>query len=86
MMATEVANEGNALVCGGLSPVPAYIQGKGEKEVRREFSNQVDIFIENKVDFVMAEVRHRVYAMQIFSGVGIFFRCLQCIQLSAHFV
>ena len=55
-IAREVANEGDAIVCGGLSPVPGYVMGKGEKAVRQEFRNQVDVFMEHKVDFVLAEV------------------------------
>ena len=56
-LAREVANEGDAIVCGGLSPVMAYSQGKGEEAVRLEFRHQVDIFMEHEVDFVLAEVK-----------------------------
>ena len=55
-IAREIANEGDAIVCGGLSPVPGYVTGKGEEAVRQEFRNQVDVFMEHEVDFVLAEV------------------------------
>ena len=55
-IAKEIANEGDAIVCGGLSPVPEYVMGKKEAVVRKEFSKQLDIFVKHKVDFVLAEV------------------------------
>lgn len=55
-MAREVANEGDALVCGALSPVDSYCSGQGEELTRKEFRAQLDIFIEEKVDFLLAEV------------------------------
>lgn len=51
-----MANEGDALVAGCLSPVPSYVQGKGKAIVQSEFQRQVDIFTEKKVDFLLAEV------------------------------
>ena len=56
-IAKEVASEGDAIVCGSLSPVPEYRMGKEEAVVRREFSKQLDTFIKYEVDFVLAEVR-----------------------------
>ncbi|CAK8696229.1 unnamed protein product [Clavelina lepadiformis] len=55
-MAKEVAKEGrDVLVCGGLSPVEAYTDGKGEAAVKEEFEEQLKIFIKHDVDFVLAE-------------------------------
>jgi len=55
-IAREVANEGNALVCGGLSPVISYLQKKSVDEIRKEFQTQLDVFRVHDVDFILAEV------------------------------
>ena len=59
-MAREVANEGDILVCGGLSPVDSFCSGQGEEATRKEFRTQLDVFIQQKVDFVLAEVSMEV--------------------------
>lgn len=56
-LAKEVANEGDALVAGGISQTPAYLSGLGKAAVQGEFKKQVDCFVENKVDFLIAEVK-----------------------------
>lgn len=55
-MAKEVASEGDALVCGGLSPVNSYSSGQGEEATRKEFKTQIEVFFQHKVDFMLAEV------------------------------
>lgn len=57
-VAKEIASEEDAIVCGGLSPVPDYVMGKGETAVRKRFRDQLDTFIKYEVDFVLAEVRY----------------------------
>lgn len=55
-LAREVANEGNALVAGGVSQTPAYLSCKSEDEVKLIFKKQLDIFVKKDVDFLIAEV------------------------------
>ncbi|XP_033115892.1 betaine--homocysteine S-methyltransferase 1-like isoform X2 [Anneissia japonica] len=43
------------LVCGGLSPTPAYTEGKGKEFVQAEFRKQIDIYKRRNVDFLLAE-------------------------------
>ncbi len=59
-LAREVANEGNALVAGGLSPVlPGGVEPEGKKELAQgEFRKQCNIFREKNVDFVLGEVNN----------------------------
>lgn len=54
-IAHEVANEGDALVAGGISQTPTYLSGLGKNKTQQEFKKQVDVFLENKVDFLIAE-------------------------------
>ena len=56
IMAHEVANEGEAIVCGSLSPVTSFSRGHGLDKVVKEFEAQLKPFIEHKVDFVLGEV------------------------------
>ncbi|XP_066299970.1 betaine--homocysteine S-methyltransferase 1-like [Branchiostoma lanceolatum] len=52
----EVVGDGDVLICGGLSNTPSYAQGKGKTAVQQEFGKQVDSFMEQDVDFLLAEV------------------------------
>ncbi|XP_069950517.1 betaine--homocysteine S-methyltransferase 1 isoform X2 [Cherax quadricarinatus] len=54
-LAKEVAEEGDALVAGGLSQTPTYLSGLGKVHTQKEFQKQVDVFVENKVDFLIVE-------------------------------
>lgn len=54
-IAREVANEGNALVLGGLSQTPSYLSGEPKAVVQAEFKKQVDVFVANNVDFLLCE-------------------------------
>lgn len=61
-LAREVANEGDALVAGGVSQTPSYLSCKSEKDVKAIFKKQLDVFIKKNVDFLIAEVdlfKHR---------------------------
>lgn len=51
-----MANEGDALVAGGVSQTPAYLSGKTEEEVKAIFMKQIDVFVQKNVDFLIAEV------------------------------
>lgn len=55
-LAREVANEGDALVAGGVSQTPSYLSCRSEDEVKAIFKKQLDVFINKKVDFLIAEV------------------------------
>lgn len=55
-IAREVANEGGALVAGGLSQCPTYLSGQPKEKVQAEFKVQLDQFVKNEVDFLICEV------------------------------
>ena len=55
-LAKEVANEGDALVAGGICQTPSYLSCKSESEVKAIFKKQVDVFVKKNVDFLIAEV------------------------------
>lgn len=63
-IAREVANEGNALVAGGISQTPTFLTGKGKEAVVKEFKKQVDVFVENKVDFLICEYFEHIQEME----------------------
>lgn len=54
-LAREVAAEGDALVAGGISQTPTYLSGVGKEATQKEFKKQLDVFVEEKVDFLIAE-------------------------------
>jgi len=54
-IAKEVAAEGDALVLGGISQTPSYLEGKGKQAVQAVFKKQIDVFVEEKLDFVLCE-------------------------------
>lgn len=55
-LAREVANEGDALVAGGVSQTPSYLSCKSEVDVKAIFKKQIDVFVKKDVDFLIAEV------------------------------
>lgn len=55
-LAREVANEGDALVAGGVSQTPSYLSCKSEDEVKAIFMKQIEVFVKKNVDFLIAEV------------------------------
>jgi len=48
-------------VAGGICQTPSYLSGKGKTAVQQEFRNQVQVFVENDLDFIICEVRWRNY-------------------------
>uniref|UniRef100_H2YDK6 Hcy-binding domain-containing protein n=1 Tax=Ciona savignyi TaxID=51511 RepID=H2YDK6_CIOSA len=66
-IAHEVALEGNALVCGGITPVLSYLHKKGDLVIRAEFTDQLEIFIQRRdtVDFILAEFFGHVEELEI---------------------
>lgn len=55
-LAREVANEGQALVIGGVSPTPTFMNDLGREACIANFKKQVDVFVKNDVDFLLGEV------------------------------
>ena len=55
-LARQVANEGDALVAGGVCQTPSYLSCKSEAEVKAVFKKQLDVFMKKNVDFLIAEV------------------------------
>uniref|UniRef100_A0A8D2IRG2 Hcy-binding domain-containing protein n=1 Tax=Varanus komodoensis TaxID=61221 RepID=A0A8D2IRG2_VARKO len=74
-IAKEVAQEGDALVAGGISQTPSYLSGKKKAEVKAVFQKQLEIFIKNSVDFLIAEyfehVEEAVWAVETLKESGL---------------
>lgn len=68
-LAREVANEGDALVAGGVSQTPSYLSCKSEDEVKKILKKQLDVFIKKNVDFLIAEVSIPLIILHAFSLV-----------------
>ncbi|XP_036383201.1 betaine--homocysteine S-methyltransferase 1-like isoform X1 [Megalops cyprinoides] len=73
-LAREVANEGDALVAGGVSQTPSYLSCKSESEVKAIFQKQLDVFVKKDVDFLIAEyfehVEEAEWAVQVLQTTG----------------
>ncbi|KAG5841191.1 betaine--homocysteine S-methyltransferase 1-like [Anguilla rostrata] len=73
-LAREVANEGGALVAGGVSQTPCYVDSTSESKVKEIFKKQLDVFIEKNVDFLIAEffqhVEEAEWAVQVLKTSG----------------
>ncbi|XP_071834332.1 betaine--homocysteine S-methyltransferase 1-like [Apostichopus japonicus] len=78
-LAKGVASEGDAIVAGSMSPVPAYVEGKGKEVVVNEFQKQVNVFKEKKVDFLLAEffayIEEAEWAIEVMKGFGLPVAC-----------
>ncbi|KAL4684275.1 hypothetical protein H8959_021969 [Pygathrix nigripes] len=59
-IARQVADEGDALVAGGVSQTPSYLSCKSETEVKKIFLQQLEVFMKKNVDFLIAEVKNNV--------------------------
>jgi len=59
-IAQEVADEFDALVCGGVCQTPTYLSGLGKVKTQDEFRKQMEVFIEQDVDFLLAEYYEHV--------------------------
>jgi len=60
VIAQEVADEFDALVCGGVCQTPTYLSGLGKSKTQDEFRKQMEVFIEQDVDFLLAEYYEHV--------------------------
>ncbi|XP_063873392.1 betaine--homocysteine S-methyltransferase 1-like [Scylla paramamosain] len=54
-IAEEVAKEGDALIAGSITKCASYKDGKGKAAVQAQIRSQLELFIKNKVDFLIAE-------------------------------
>lgn len=64
-LALEVAKEKNALVAGGISQTPSYLTGRPKAEVQEVFRKQVDVFVKNKLDFLICEYFEHVEEIEM---------------------
>lgn len=64
-LAREVANEGDALVAGGVSQTPSYLSCKSETEVKAIFKKQLEVFMKKNVDFLIAEVDSHLMSFHV---------------------
>lgn len=82
-IAREVAEEGDALVAGGISQTPTYLSGKGKAAVQAEFRKQVEVFTKNKVDFLICEyfehIEEMVWAIEVCKETGLPIAATMCI-------
>ncbi|XP_037632897.1 betaine--homocysteine S-methyltransferase 1-like isoform X2 [Sebastes umbrosus] len=73
-LAREVANEGDALVAGGVSQTPCYVETHSETEVKAIFKKQMDDFLKKDIDFFIAEyfehVEEAVWAVEVLKTGG----------------
>ena len=56
-MAAIGNGNGPALVAGGVCQTPGYLSGQKKEAVQAIFKKQLDVFIDNDVDFLLAEVK-----------------------------
>ncbi|KAL7988983.1 hypothetical protein Chor_007902 [Crotalus horridus] len=74
-IAKEVAQEGDALVAGGVSQTPSYLSSKSEAEVKAIFRKQLQVFIKKEVDFLIAEyfehVEEAIWAVETLKESGL---------------
>lgn len=82
-LAREVANEGDALVLGGICQTPTYLSGKGKEAVQSEFRKQIQVFVKNKVDFLLCEyfehIEEMEWAIQVCKESGMPVAATMCI-------
>lgn len=61
-IAKEVAAEGDALVLGGISQCPTYLSGMEKESVQAEYRKQINVFVDENLDFLLCEVtQHSIY-------------------------
>jgi len=82
-LSREVANEGDGITCGGICQTPTYLSGLGEEKTKEIFQRQVDVFVENKVDFLLAEyfehVEEAVWCVEVCKKSGLPVAATMCI-------
>ncbi|KAK1174259.1 betaine--homocysteine S-methyltransferase 1, partial [Acipenser oxyrinchus oxyrinchus] len=73
-LAREVAQEGDALIAGGVRQTPSHQGSKSQSDMKAIFKKQLDVFVEEDVDFMVAEyfehVEEAEWAVQVWKGSG----------------
>uniref|UniRef100_A0A672HVT2 Betaine--homocysteine S-methyltransferase 1-like n=1 Tax=Salarias fasciatus TaxID=181472 RepID=A0A672HVT2_SALFA len=73
-LAREVADEGGALVAGGVSQTPLYANKGSESDVKAIFKKQLDDFLKKDIDFFMVEyfdyVEEAVWGVEVMKTGG----------------
>jgi methionine synthase I (cobalamin-dependent) len=55
-LAKQVSKEFGCLWLGGVCQTPTYLSDGNKEKVQEEFRKQTKVFVENKADFLLAEV------------------------------
>lgn len=63
-IAKEVAAEGDALVLGGISQCPTYLSGMEKESVQAEYRKQINVFVDEKLDFLLCEYFEHIEEME----------------------
>lgn len=73
-LAREVAEEGDALVAGGMCQTPTYLSGIGKEATQKMFQVQLDAFIAEDADFLICEyfehVEEAVWSVEVCKKSG----------------
>jgi len=83
-IAREAADEGtDVMVAGGICQTPTYLSGAGKEECQKIFQEQLDCFLQNKVDFMIAEyfehIEEAEWAIEACLKTGLPVACNMCI-------
>ncbi|KAK7082889.1 hypothetical protein SK128_018859 [Halocaridina rubra] len=88
-LALEVAAEGDTLVAGGVCQCPSYNEGKGKVFVQGQLREQVKIFTDNKVDFIICEffmnVEEIEWAIEVAKESGLPVAATMCVGINGDF-
>jgi len=64
-LAREVASEGDAIVGGGISQTPTYLNKSSRDACKVEFKKQIKVFQEEKLDFLICEYFEHIEEMEM---------------------
>jgi len=64
VLAREVADEGGALTLGGICQCPSYLSGMAKESVQAEFKKQIDVFVDEGMDFLLCEYFEHIEEME----------------------
>lgn len=63
-LAKKVASEGQALTLGGICQCPSYLSDQGKEKVQQEFRKQVQLFVQQGLDFLLCEYFEHIEEME----------------------
>ena len=82
-LARNSAAQTNALVAGSVSQTPSYLTDAPSEEVKQKFRDQADIFVKEKVDFLIAEYFEHLeeccFAIEVLKKTGLPVAATMCI-------